>query len=135
MARGIAATTDRRGGDMRNGLRLAMTAIAAAAFGFVAGAAWLNAQDRAARRVMTLTPQDYMDIQQLYARYARAIRLGDGDAYGASFTPDGDTHVLQGDRHTTGSKAIAETANGNKRTPRRNRAWPATPVITPTADG
>jgi hypothetical protein len=109
--------------------------LVAAVLGFAAGAGWLYAAQRGERRPMTLIPQDYIDIQQLYVRYAQAISLGDGEAYAAAFTPDGDIHVLQGDRHITGQKAIAATAVGNKRTPRKNRAWPQPPVITPTADG
>ena len=120
---------------MRNNrTRLLAVAAASALAGVLAGAGWVHAQQRGGR-VMNLTPQDYIDIQQLYVRYAHAISVGDAEAYAAAFTPDGDIHVLQGDRHITGQKAIGATALGNRRTPRRNRAWPATPVITPTAEG
>ena len=37
-----------------------------------------------------LTPQDYMEIQQLYALYAKAADLADGRAYAGTFTPDGE---------------------------------------------
>ena len=37
-----------------------------------------------------LTAQDYIEIQQLYARYAWAADAGDGDAFAATFVPDGN---------------------------------------------
>jgi hypothetical protein len=43
------------------------------------------AQDKLAH----LTTQDYIDLQQLYARYNMAIDSGDGEAWAATFTPDG----------------------------------------------
>jgi hypothetical protein len=46
---------------------------------------WSLAKPRAA----TLTPQDYNEIQQLYARYNWAIDTVDADAFTAVFTPDG----------------------------------------------
>jgi len=36
-----------------------------------------------------LTAEDYMEIEQLYAQYNIAIDSGDGEAYAATFTPDG----------------------------------------------
>jgi hypothetical protein len=119
---------------MRNKTWLLLVAGASVSVGILVGAGLVYAQQRSTR-VMNLTPQDYIDIQQLYARYAQAISLGDPEAYAGTFTPNGDIHVLQGDRHITGHKAIGETALGSRRRPRQNRAWPATPVITPTADG
>ena len=37
----------------------------------------------------SLTAQDLVDIQQLYARYNWALDSGDSQAYAATFTPDG----------------------------------------------
>ena len=34
-----------------------------------------------------LTTQDYIDIQQLYARYNMSIDTGDGEAWAGTFTP------------------------------------------------
>ena len=45
----------------------------------------VHAQHGAAK----LTTQDYIDIQQLYARYNIAIDTGDGEGWAATFTPDG----------------------------------------------
>lgn len=36
-----------------------------------------------------LTPVDYMEIEQLYAKYNHAIDGGDADAWAATFTADG----------------------------------------------
>src|ERR1700760_1313542 len=43
----------------------------------------------------SLSAQDYSEIQQLYARYNLAIDSGDGEAWAATFTPDGvfDTYA------------------------------------------
>ena len=83
-----------------------------------------------------LNTQDYVAVQQLYVRYALAISVGDGAAYAETFVPDGEMHVVQEDRHIVGHEALAQMASGNRRTPRRNRAWPAPPVIRrATAEG
>jgi hypothetical protein len=37
-----------------------------------------------------LTAQDYMEIQQLYALYAKAADLADGKGYAGTFTADGE---------------------------------------------
>jgi len=44
-----------------------------------------TAQDKMAH----LSTQDYIDLQQLYARYNMAIDTGDAEAWAATFTPDG----------------------------------------------
>jgi uncharacterized protein (TIGR02246 family) len=36
-----------------------------------------------------LTTRDYVEIQQLYARYVHALDRGDAEGYAALFTPDG----------------------------------------------
>ena len=36
-----------------------------------------------------LTPADYIEIHQLYAKYSFALDLGDGPGRAATFTPDG----------------------------------------------
>lgn len=52
----------------------------------VSGATSLGAQQSGGPQ---LTTQDYIDIQQLYARYTHAIDGGDAEGYAALFTPDG----------------------------------------------
>ena len=53
----------------------------------VAGAAWVSAQQK---RTATFTAQDYIEIQRLYASYAHALDMGQGERFAATFTPDGE---------------------------------------------
>src|SRR5271169_756385 len=43
-----------------------------------------------------LTADDYIEIQQLYARYNNAIDSGDAEAYAATFVPDGVFNTFNG---------------------------------------
>lgn len=43
-----------------------------------------------------LSAQDYMEIQQLYARYNLAIDHGEAEAWAATFTPDGVFNTFAG---------------------------------------
>jgi hypothetical protein len=43
-----------------------------------------------------LSTQDYIDIQQLYARYYTAIDSGKGEAWADTFVPDGVFNELKG---------------------------------------
>jgi hypothetical protein len=45
---------------------------------------------------MSLSSQDYQEIQQLYARYNVAIDTGDAEAYAATFTPEGTFNTFTG---------------------------------------
>ena len=60
--------------------------MAIAAILFVGLAAPAPAQTAASA---SLSAQDLVDIQQLYARYNWALDSGDSQAYAATFTPDG----------------------------------------------
>jgi hypothetical protein len=53
-----------------------------------AGACWAAAPP--------LSAQDNFEIQQLYARYNNAIDNGDGEAWAATFTPDGVFNTFVG---------------------------------------
>jgi hypothetical protein len=56
----------------------------------MAGMGWRYA--KAAESKPTLTPQDYMEIQNLYSTYVRYTDMGgagDGSDYASLFTPDG----------------------------------------------
>jgi hypothetical protein len=48
---------------------------------------WIGAQDAKAHK---LTFEDYIEIQQLYHTYARAIDLGEGEKFAATFIEDGE---------------------------------------------
>lgn len=79
----------------------------------------------------SLTTQDYIDIQQLYARYNEAIDSADGEAYAATFVPDGIFNTFKGKDALIGFiTQWKEKMNGTNR-----RHWNTNLVITPTAEG
>jgi hypothetical protein len=61
-------------------------ALALAGIAVFCGGAWLSAQKSAGQ---TLTAQDFVEIQQLYATYNWTLDAGDSQAYASTFTPDG----------------------------------------------
>ena len=78
-----------------------------------------------------LTTQDYIDIEQLYATYNHAIDAGDGEAWAATFTPDGSFNSFKGKDALVGFvKNWREKRNGANR-----RHWNSNLRITPSADG
>jgi hypothetical protein len=65
---------------------------------------------------MTLSTQDYVEIQQLYAQYNVAIDTGDAEAYAATFTPDGVFNTFSGHDALVGFiKVWRERLNGASR--------------------
>lgn len=102
-------------------------------------------------RAMTLTPQDYIDIQQLSARYAFAIDTctNGGQDFADLFTEDGEFSVSQqwgvaGNRKTQGRIALVKAAGGDGQggcvDPKTQMGYGISHlivnlVITPTADG
>ena len=54
----------------------------------VTGVSWGYAQQQSTRG--TLTPQDYLEIQQLYATYSHALDKAEGERFAATFTADGE---------------------------------------------
>jgi ketosteroid isomerase-like protein len=78
-----------------------------------------------------LTTQDYIDIEQLYATYNHAIDEGDGEAWAATFTPDGSFNTFKGKDALVGFiKFWREKRNGANR-----RHWNTNLRITPAEDG
>ena len=75
----------------------------------------------------TLTTQDYVEIQQLYARYVHAIDSGDAEGYAALFTPDGSFN------NNVGRDALV--AFIRNRTASGMRHINTSLVITPTPEG
>jgi SnoaL-like domain len=80
----------------------------------------LQAQQTPPAKPMTLTPQDYIDIQQLSARYAFAIDActNGGADYADLYTDDGEFSVSQqwgvaGNRKTKGRAALIKAAGGD----------------------
>jgi ketosteroid isomerase-like protein len=65
---------------------------------------------------MTLSSQDYQELQQLYARYNVAIDSGDAEGYAATFTPDGVFNNFSGHDALVGFvKTWRERLNGANR--------------------
>jgi hypothetical protein len=88
--------------------------IAAVALSVVALIA-IAAQERTST---TLTPQDYLDIQQLVARYPYTLDggLGTGKAYADLFSDDGEFHQQTG-RVWRGRKELLTIADKGEETP------------------
>ena len=87
-----------------------------------------------------LTAQDYVDIQQLYARYTHALDGGDGKAWADTFTVDGqiwsDTALAKYPNYTlNGRNEIAAYVKGPARQRPRVGHGNSNLVITPTASG
>lgn len=89
----------------------------------VGGAAWSFAQGSGGQ----LTAQDYVEIQQLYARYNWAIDAGDVEGYVALYTPDGQFNTFSG---AEGLRTFMKNRQGGTR-----RHWNSNLVITPSPDG
>jgi hypothetical protein len=81
-------------------------------------------------KTLTLTAQDYVDIQQLVAEYSHTLDIGDGAAYAKLFTPDATAF----DRWI-GREKIAEIPPWNPHGPDYVRHFGMNHLIEPTADG
>ncbi len=73
-------------------------------------------QKPAAKPVQALTPQDYIDIQQLLNRYAFALDTcsNNGYDYADLYTTDGIFYWGIGGRKSVGREQLAEAAGGGK---------------------
>jgi len=101
--------------------RLALATVIAAAAGV-----GLGAQPAPA----TLTAQDLVDIQQLYAAYNWALDAGDSNAYAATFTPDGTFN------NNVGHDAIVKFADTfHAGLGSHVRHWNTNLLIQPSAEG
>lgn len=80
-----------------------------------------------------LTAMDYIEIQQLYARYATALDLGDGAARETTFTPEGYYANLPSGHKPVPVKELVRrtTATGNV----GERHLVSNLIITPTKAG
>ena len=83
--------------------------------------------------VTELTPADYIEIHQLYAKYSFALDLGDGPGRAAVFTPDGTCKAALSDHKLDSVQTIAArtTLLGNQGL----RHLMMNIVITPTPEG
>ena len=90
------------------------------------GTAWLSAQGAA----KNFTAQDFVDIQQLYAKYNWSLDAGDAEAYASTFTPDGTFN------NNVGHDAIVKFANTfHGGMGAHVKHWNTNLMITPTAEG
>ena len=76
------------------------------------------------------TAQDYVEIQQLYAKYAQTLDLGDAEGWADTFTADGVFGETVG--HAA-LKTFAEGFFGNFDGAARH--WNSQLIVTPTAEG
>jgi len=74
-----------------------------------------------------LSPQDFVEIHQLYAAYNYAIDAGDVEAYVALYTPDGSFNQYKG------ADGLREFMNGREGATRRH--WNSNLMLTATPTG
>jgi hypothetical protein len=102
-----------------------MLALGAAAI--VGGAVYLSAQSGATK---ALTAQDFVDIQQLYAKYNWTLDAGDAEGYASTFTPDGVFN------NNVGRDAIVKFANTfHGGLGAHVKHWNTNLMITPSTEG
>jgi hypothetical protein len=80
-----------------------------------------------------LTAMDYIEIHQLYARYALALDLGDGDARATTFTEGGYYANLPSGHEPVYVDDLVKRTNTNGNTGERHLVNNI--IITPTAEG
>ena len=88
--------------------------------------AWVYAQKSGA----TLTAQDLVEIQQLYAKYNWTLDAGDAEGYASTFTPDG---VFNSNVGHDAIVKFAETFHGGMGA--HVRHWNTNLLILPTPEG
>jgi hypothetical protein len=93
----------------------------------VSGSMWAGAQTAGNK---TLTAQDFVDIQQLYAKYNWSLDAGDAEGYASTFTPDGAFN------NNVGHDAIVKFANTfHAGLGAHVRHWNTNLMILPTSEG
>ena len=100
-----------------------------------AGIGW--SAPRAAEGVVALTPQDYAEIENLYARYVRAADMGgagDGSEWANCFTPDGEFGNAKG-REALKKIITNFHANSLRKDGWSSRHTYSSLLLTPTAEG
>jgi hypothetical protein len=82
-------------------------------------------------QAQVLSTQDYIDIEQLYAKYNHAIDSGSVEAWADTFTADGVFN------NNNGREALLNFARNYAKTPGNlsRRHWNTNLLITPTAAG
>jgi hypothetical protein len=82
-------------------------------------------------KAQTLTPMDYIEIQQLLARYSFALDTGadNGYMYADLYAPDGVFGKAKG------REELARLARGGRRGPANVRNLASSPIIKPSPEG
>lgn len=84
---------------------------------------------------MGLSADDFIEIQQLYARYNHALDLGDPDGWAACFTPTGE-FAGTGGNPFIGTEQLKAFADGFKNNMKgRARHWTNNLTVTPAEGG
>src|SRR5687767_11024239 len=93
-----------------------------------------HAQQGPTNQVPALTAADYIEIQQLVARYAYALdtQAGGGSAYADLFTPDGAFAATKGREQLA---ALARAAQPQRAGPSYTRSFVANVIINPSPEG
>jgi hypothetical protein len=128
----ICAVSSIQGSQLTGESPMKRTIIVAVAL-VALSSAWLAFAQQSSSKVTALTVQDYLEIQQLYARYTHAIDSGErnGQAWAETFTADG----------TFGNNIGREKLAAFAKDWHENRGgaliqhWNANLVITPSAEG
>jgi hypothetical protein len=78
-----------------------------------------------------LTPADYYEIEQLYAKYNQALDAGDAEGWAATFTPDGTFNT------STGREGLLRFVKDwhEKRSGGNRRHWNSNLRLSGTPDG
>jgi hypothetical protein len=92
------------------------------------GITWTYAQQ--SKTAGSLTTQDYVDIQQLYARYYTTIDAGQAEAWAGTFTADGVFNTT-----TRGHDALAAFIRRSSPNGRPMRHWHTNLMLTATPEG
>jgi 3-phenylpropionate/cinnamic acid dioxygenase small subunit len=100
----------------------------------VAGLSWMYGQQNKTNK---LTADDYIEIQQLYHNYARAIDIGEGEKFAATFIEDGEFTGGRGPGRANDPRTPAQGHDALYRIGDRSgtRHFTANLVVTPTAEG
>lgn len=106
-----------------------------AAFLLVASGAVLGWGVAQSAATPELTPQDHVEIQELYATYARAYDSNEanGEVWAETFTEDGV--FTFGERRAVGHKELAAYSNSRPQTGPKIQHWTNGLIIQPTPEG
>jgi 3-phenylpropionate/cinnamic acid dioxygenase small subunit len=111
--------------------------IGLAALTLVATAGLLATEVGAGKSASTLTTDDYIQIEQLYANYAHALDKGEGERFAATFVDDGEFTGGRSGGHGSETRSPIKGTEALVKMGSRSgtRHFTANLVITPTPEG